>query len=119
MSPEESNSLIQVYYPKSNDTVSSPFVITGKAKGNWFFEATAPVVLVDWDGLIIAEGYIQAKGDWMTENFVEFEGTLEFKKPEMAEKTDFGKNGALILKKDNPSGLPENDDSLEIPVRFE
>lgn len=122
--PEESNSSILIYYPKSNDTISSPLVIKGEARGNWFFEATAPAVLVDWDGLIIAEGYIQANppaggGDWMTENFVEFEGTLEFKKPEMAEKTDFGKNGALILKKDNPSGLLENDDFVEIPIRFE
>jgi len=25
-------------------------------------------------------------------------------------------NGTLILEKDNPSGLPEHDDSLEIPV---
>lgn len=115
----ETNPLIEVSYPQPNSLISSPLSISGKARGNWFFEATAPVVLVDWDGLIIAQGHIQTKSDWMTENFVEFEGVLEFKKPEMAGKTDFGKNGALILKKDNPSGLPENDDSVEIPVRFE
>jgi len=110
--------IIEVSYPKSDDIISSPFTITGKAKGNWFFEATAPVVLVDWDGLIIAQGFIQTKENWMTENFVQFEGILEFNKPEMASTTDFGKIGTLILKKDNPSGLPQNDYSIEIPVRF-
>ena len=28
------------------------------------------------------------------------------------------KRGSLILKKDNPSGMPEHDDALEIPIFF-
>jgi len=32
---------------------------------------------------------------------------------------DFSRRGALILQKDNPSGLPEHDDALEISIRFE
>ncbi|MFA5838334.1 MAG: Gmad2 immunoglobulin-like domain-containing protein [Candidatus Paceibacterota bacterium] len=116
--PSEINPLIRVEYPQPNDLISSPLSIKGEARGYWFFESVAPVVLVDWDGLIIAQGHIQAMDDWMTEDFVNFEGVLEFKKPEIASKTDFGKNGALILKRDNPSGLPENDSSVEIPVKF-
>jgi hypothetical protein len=27
-------------------------------------------------------------------------------------------NGSLILQKDNPSGLPQNDDSVTIPFTF-
>lgn len=116
--PSETNPLIEVSYPQPNDVISSPLSIKGKARGYWFFESVAPVTLVDWDGLIIAQGHIQAMDDWMTEDFVNFEGVLEFKKPEIAETTDFGKKGTLILKKDNPSGLPENDSYVEIPVKF-
>ena len=105
--------LIQLSTPLPNEEVSSPLVIKGQARGNWFFEASFPVVLVNWDGLIIAEGYATAQDDWMTEEFVPFEATLEFIKP------DYSNRGALILQKDNPSGLPENDNALEVPILFE
>jgi hypothetical protein len=49
----------------------------------------------------------------MTADFVPFTATLNFTKP------SYGNNGFLILKKDNPSGLPEHDDALEIQVKFE
>jgi hypothetical protein len=32
---------------------------------------------------------------------------------------DFGEAGTLILRKANPSGLPENDDAFEVGIRFE
>lgn len=67
---------------------------------------------MNWDGLIIAEGIATAKTDWMTTDFVEFEGELTF----VVDENVYSNRGALILKKDNPSGLPENDDALEIPV---
>ena len=63
--------------------------------------------------MIIAEGSATAKGEWMTENYVPFEATLNFVKP------TYKDNGSLILRKDNPSGLPENDDALEIQIFFE
>jgi len=97
----------------SKDTViDSPFVIKGRAVGNWFFEASFTIVLVDWDGKIISEAVAEADGDWMTADYVEFTAKLNFKKPE------YGNNGTLIFRKDNPSGLPQHDDSLEIPVLF-
>jgi len=97
---------------KENQEIISPLEITGKARGAWFFEASFPVILTNWDGLIIAEGYATAQDNWMTENFVNFTAKLEFEKPNTYN------NGTLILKKDNPSGLPENDDALEIPITF-
>ena len=108
-----SNENILVANPKPNDQINSPLLIKGEARGTWFFEASFPVVLTDWDGKIIARGIAQAEGDWMTTGFVPFTATLDFTKP------SYGKNGFLILKKDNPSGLPQNDASAEIPVRFE
>ena len=110
--------LIVLESPKPLEMISSPITLTGKARGTWYFEASFPIILVDWDGLIIAEGYATALSDWMTEDFVPFQATLEFEKPALADTTDFGKRGAIILKKDNPSGLPEYDDALEIPLRF-
>ena len=97
---------------KPNQEITSPLTITGEAKGTWFFEASFPVILTDWDGKIIVQGTAKAKGDWMTENFVPFEANLQFIKP------GYKNTGSLILKKDNPSGLPQNDAALEIPVLF-
>lgn len=112
--------LIIVDSPRIGDRVKSPLTITGKARGYWFFEATFPVVLTDWDGRIIAEHYAQAQGEWMTTDFVPFEAVLEFENPVFpgAAKNHFSRRGYLILKKDNPSGLPEHDDALEIPIKF-
>ena len=104
--------------PVVNGTVESPLMISGEARGNWFFEASFPIVLTNWDGQIIAEGFATADGEWMTKEFVSFTSTLEFENPYQAGDPDFMKRGFLILKKDNPSGLPENDDALEIPILF-
>ena len=74
-------------------------------------------MLVDWDGRIIAESFAQAQGEWMTEEYVPFEGKLVFNVPPDAGPQSL--LGTLILRKDNPSGLPEHDDAFEIPVRFD
>lgn len=108
----EKSNLIKVTSPRPNQTIKSPLTITGEARGYWFFEASFPLVLTNWDGLIIAEGYAQAKSEWMTTEFVPFEATLTF----VADKKTDSNKGTLILKKDNSSGLPEHDDALQIPV---
>lgn len=112
---QQNDSLI-VNNPKSDQLIESPLELSGQVRGTWLFEANSPVVLVDWDGLIIAEGYIEATEDWMTEDFVPFTGVLIFEKPEdIGEFSDFG---FIIFNKANPSGLPENDDALEFRIRF-
>ena len=103
---------IFIDHPVQNTVITSPLKITGKAPGNWFFEASAPVTLTNWDGLIIGNSYIMAQGDWMTTEYVPFEGVLEFT------NTEYGDHGFLILKKDNPSGEPQFDDSVEFKVLF-
>ncbi|MFZ2484494.1 MAG: Gmad2 immunoglobulin-like domain-containing protein, partial [Minisyncoccia bacterium] len=105
---------IRLIYPRPNQEIASPLVITGEARGYWFFEASFPVMLVDWDGRIIAQGIATAKDEWMTENFVPFEATLTF----TVDPNVYSKRGSLILQKDNPSGLPEHDDALEIPITY-
>jgi hypothetical protein len=93
--------------------VTSPIRIQGRARGTWFFEGDFPVVLLDSKGTVVAEWYVTARGEWMTKEFVPFEGTLEFNKPHG------GVRGTLVLQKDNPTGLPQHDDQIEIPLFFD
>ena len=74
----EKADLIRLDSPLPNEIIMSPLVVRGEARGNWFFEASFPLILTDWDGKIIAESFAQAKSDWMTADFVPFEGTLTF-----------------------------------------
>ena len=111
----EASDLVEVDSPSANSTQSSPIEIFGMAPGDWFFEATAPVDVVNWDGLIIGQGFIQADGEWMTEDQVPFSGTVEY---ELSADT-YSTNGWLILRKQNASGLPENDAAVEIPIILE
>ncbi|OIO49481.1 MAG: hypothetical protein AUJ39_00960 [Parcubacteria group bacterium CG1_02_42_13] len=107
----EKMDLVRLSTPRPNEIVKSPLAVEGEARGNWFFETSFPVKIWDITGKEIARGITQAQGEWMTEEFVPFKVTLEFETPAI-------KKGLLILEKDNPSGLPENADSLRIPVRF-
>jgi len=115
---EAKSDLIVVNQPVPGSTIESPLTVSGEARGTWYFEASFPLVLTDWDGRIIAEGFATAEGEWMTEDLVPYSGTLEFTSPYSAGDPAFMQRGSLILQKANPSGLPENDDALEIPVMF-
>ncbi|MCX6789602.1 MAG: GerMN domain-containing protein [Candidatus Gribaldobacteria bacterium] len=103
--------VIKITKPLANEMVSSPLDIQGEARGTWYFEASFPVKILDLKGNEIATGIAQAKSDWMTESYVPFEVKLDFL---VVADTD----AVLVLKKDNPSGLPANDDQLEIPIRL-
>ena len=109
---DQQHPLIEVMQPQAHAVLDSIAVIKGKARGYWFFEGDFPIELVNEDGKKVLETYISANGEWMTENFVEFEKELLF--PDTL-KGSF----RLILHKDNPSGLPQHADSLIIPIRVE
>jgi len=104
--------LIKVTSPRANQTVQSPLVVKGEAKGFWFFEASFPAKILDESGNILGWGIAQAKADWMTEEFVPFEVKIDFESPQT-------QKGVLVLIKDNPSGLPENDDEFRMPIVLE
>ncbi len=104
--------LVVIDRPIPGSTILSPVVIEGRARGTWYFEASFPVNIVDWDGKIIGEGIAQAQDEWMTSEYVPFQATITFTKP------TYKNNGWIILRKDNPSGLPEYEDAFEVPVFF-
>jgi len=107
----EKSDLIRISYPRPNTAVTSPIRITGEARGRWFFEASFPIKMYDADGKEIGSTIAAAKSDWMTEEFVPFEAVLDFPPPG-------GGKGTLVLQRDNPSELPENDDQLKVPIVF-
>lgn len=103
---------IQITTPRPTGTISDPLTVTGKAVGSWYFEASFPVILLDADGAEVARTVARAQGDWMTTAFVPFTATLEIPDSLTGPAT-------LVLEKDNPSGLAENDASLRVPVVVE
>lgn len=104
--------MIRVDNPAPNVTIKSPLEVTGEAVGQYFFEGSFPAVLVDSNGKELGTGIMTADGEWMTEEFVPFKGTVEF-----ADSTT--NKGTLILKRNNPADKPENDAQLIIPVNFQ
>lgn len=102
---------IRVASPAPGALVTSPLRVTGEARGSWYFEADFPLELLDSDGNVLARHYARARGEWMTNDFVPFEGELPFTPPATPE-------GALVLRRANASGLPEHDAELRVRVRF-
>lgn len=101
---------LKIETPAPNATIGSPAIIRGMARG-WMFEAVFPVKIVDANGKVLGEGPATAIGDWMTADFVPFTATIPFATPTT-------QTGSIILSKDNPSGLPENDDSFKYKITF-
>lgn len=100
---------VSVTAPVAHSTVGSSFAIKGSAPGGWYFEASFPIQVRDKDGNVIGRTHASAQGEWMTTKQVSFTATMNI---EGAYKGP----GTLVLMRDNPSGLPENDDAVEIPI---
>jgi len=107
-----STDLIVVELPFPGAVVGKQFSVIGEARGNWYFEASFPVKVVGNDGEILFSGFATAEGDWMQTGFVPFK--LDVSVPE-----SYIGPATLILQKDNPSGLPENDATLSFPIVIE
>lgn len=107
-----STSMIVIDSPLPETTVDNSFVLTGKAYGGWYFEASFPVQVLDSNNQILFEGPAQAEGDWMTSAFVPFKAAISLPNTYSGKIT-------MLIKNDNPSGLPENDASLSFSLTKE
>ncbi len=84
----------------------------GTIKGGYFFEANILVSVLDANKKLLKAGNGIAKSEWMTSGPVDFEGNIDF--------TVLPKGPAYIeIHNDNPSGLPEHDKSILIPIVIE
>lgn len=110
--PEALSSKVNVTVPLRNAIVGNVFEVRGEAPGNWFFEASFPIQLRDSEGNVLARGIANAEGEWMTTEQVPFLAKIELEK-------FYEGTATLVLLRDNPSGLPENDDSLEVPLTIQ
>ena len=102
---------VEVSAPKPNASVTKTFKVAGSAPGPWYFEASFPIKVIDKDGTMIGTSHGEAQGDWMTTGIVAFSANV----------TTSGYSGpaTLVLLRDNPSGLPENDDAVSIPITIQ
>jgi hypothetical protein len=98
--------------PQPGALITSPATIIGIVTGGgWFFEGSFPAKVLDGDGAILGKGTAQAQANWTSTGTVPFTAIIQFTAPRYA-------TGTVVLSKDNPSGAPQNDTSLSIPVRF-
>lgn len=101
---------LELIYPQPNTEVGCEFELSGKISNQWFFEGSFPVSIVV-DGKTVLETQALTEEEWTKEGDISFYSKI---------KCDSGcvGSGNIVLKKDNPSDLPENDDSFSIPVTF-
>ncbi|MCK9344883.1 MAG: Gmad2 immunoglobulin-like domain-containing protein [Candidatus Pacebacteria bacterium] len=107
-----SSDLIKVSSPLPGASVKKSFSISGEARGTYFFEASFPVTILGAGDEVLVQTYATAKGDWMTENLVPF--SVDITLPGA-----YSGPAKIILKKDNPSGLPEHDASTSFDIVVE
>lgn len=98
--------------PKPEGNVGKTLTVSGKARGYWYFEASFPVTIIQPSGATLLETYMQAEGDWMTTEFVPFSRSITI-------PGSYTGPAIMILKKDNPSGIPENDASVSFPITIQ
>ncbi len=103
---------IEVFGPKENSVISNPLKVQGQAKGDWFFEAEFTAELYDENENLLGKGIMRAKSDWMTKEFVPFEGEVQF-------NTTTLKSGILKMLSSNPSGHFTNQKIYEVQIKFE
>ena len=93
----------------SGSTVSGKLEIMGAIAGGYFNEGSMPVTILDADKKILKITSATAKSDWTTAAPILFTSALDF--------TGLPKGPAFIeLHNDNPSGMPQNDKSILIPI---
>ncbi len=92
-----------------NSAVHGVISYRGIIKNNYFFEGNIRINILNMNKQILKESHATATTDWMTSGPVSFEGVIDL--------SMLPKGPAYMeIHNDNPSGLPENDKSILIPI---
>jgi hypothetical protein len=101
---------VSLYYPVEGNTISSPLNIDGETVGSWYWEGTFRIELRSKTGDVISSTFATSEGEWMQQGYVPFTATMIFETDE--------KVADLVFIKENPSGMPENEDEYSIAVNI-
>ncbi len=108
LTPAELEARVAVDSIVSGATVPQTFTLTGSAPGPWYFEASFPVEVRSATGTLLTTVVATAQEEWMTVDNVPFAATVVVQ--------NYTGPATLVLVRDNPSGLPEHDASVSIPI---
>ena len=108
---QQSDAKATILSPDLSKKIQSPLKIKGKIDSSYFFLFVFPITLKDANGKILSTTVTHAESEWTQPGLIPFSTIIIFKTPETPQ-------GKLILSKDNPSGLPENDATIEFEVSF-
>ena len=99
---------VNVTAPLAGARVTSPLIVEGDARGDWYFEAQFPAQLRAANGTVLAEAPALAQSDWMTEAPVPFRAEIVFSVSQDTPAT-------LVLQEDMP-GEGATPREITIPV---
>lgn len=95
----DAQDLITLDSPSPAQVQARKIAISGQARGSWFFEGSFPATITDENGSEIARAAVQARGNWMQDGMVQFEGEISI--PDGMEVPPYV---MLKLEADDPSG---------------
>lgn len=96
--------------PQSSEMITSPQSVEGWLNNSWAFEGSFVISLFDGNGIELYRGPASMP-DWTTPGLSGFTASLKFNSPTTP-------TGTLRIENDNPSGLPEYEKHIDIPVQF-
>ncbi len=97
--------------PLKDAKITTPVTVSGTAPAFWFFENSFPVQVLDSAGTVLGSAQANPDTESMPEGMTAFHAEVEFEKSATP-------TGILLFRADNPSGLPENEYSVKVPVTF-
>lgn len=107
---EPTNMDIKLNNLKNGDTISSPLEISGTISRDWTFEANFSIEILDSNKKSLNTVPVDVTFEDEQAQMGSFSAMIPF-----TTNTD---NGFVVIHADNPSGLPENDRSVEFAVKL-
>ena len=129
--------MIEVHEPTAGDIVGHVFVVEGKARGIWYANGRFIIEVQSGNGVVLESKEVEGRGEWYFRGalptFVFSETGIELKILPVRAGIDwrtiefvpfsaqvvvprYSGEARIVLKKANPSGFPEDDASVTIPV---